>query len=183
MKIIASLLVTVFASCFVSAQDIKSIPILPESNSPFDFRGEPEWDYPPYKKLFETKTYGELLAALQEFGKHWNEDQASHKGVVASNAYYTCKQAMIRLLYLSDEAEEADRLLEELHPRHHLKGEDAQKLLAANIEKDRIRRVAAEIRVLYMEMASEDPYPNGIPATIHELYRPLFKMLRELGGG
>jgi hypothetical protein len=168
----------------VSAQEerIAAIPIPADSKSPYDFRGESKWDDPAYQALFHAKTYGDLHEALIDFVRKWSARQNELKDPAHVAAYFTAKQALIRTSYLMGELEPGDKLMEEFHPKAlGLMPTAKQGKLVDAVEREKINRIADQIRRLYTDAAEGDPYPNGPPADVHELYLPLLKMIQSLG--
>ena len=164
------------------APDPADLPIPADSESLLDFRGKPTWDYEPYKALFETKTYGELLEGLYAFFAAWTRDGMKLQGDTAVSCYYNCKLAQIRLNYLLREDHlHADKLLLELHPKNQIDEKKADRILAAQVGIEQIRRKEEEIRVMFKTLGEkEDPYPDGPPKDVHQLYQPLFKFLNDV---
>ena len=155
-----------------------------DSESPYDFRGKPDFAYAPYEALYQTKTVGDLYEKLREFFKAWAKDGRKFDDPVATDRYFRCKQALIRVYYLCGRMEEGDRLMQEFHPSRQANAADPIKAMQAAGEQEKIARTVERIRGTYSQLGvKEDPYPNGAPKDIHELYAPLFKLLNDLAGG
>ena len=87
------------------------------SDEPFDFRGEPGFDDPEYRKLFACQTYGELRDQLEKAIASIDPGDAGEwEDAAQMNLAATCRLALIRTHYLLMETEEADTLLWKLHP-------------------------------------------------------------------
>lgn len=158
-----------------------AVAIPADSKSPYDFRGKPDFAYPPYEALYQAKTVAELAGKLEAFFKAWKKDGRDFKDPVAAERYFRCKQALIRLYYLQGHMQEGDRLMVEFHPtRQDLKAE-VGKLLQAAGEKEKIDRAAERIRVLFSESGEKlDPYPKGPPKDLHEVYEPILEVMEQL---
>ena len=180
-SLLFSTLLGISSSLVAQVPDIRPVEIPADSSKPYDFRGEPDWDYPAYQALYKAATYGELLMSLEAFFVSWTKDGAKLEKPNEITAYYNCKQAAIRLLYLTGDIESADRFLVELHPDELVQGDEAEKMLAANAQKEKIRRIGDELRVVLKDLTGEEPYPDGIPDSMPELYRPLLEVLKDLG--
>ena len=164
--------------------DPAKLEIPADSKSPHDFRGKPDFAYAPYEALYQAKTVGELHEKLCEFFKTWVKDGRKFDDPVATDRYFRCKQALIRVNYLCGRMEEGDSLMQEFHPSRQANVADPIKAMQAAGEQEKIARTVERIRVTYSELGEkEDPYPNGLPKDLHELYAPLFKLLNDLSGG
>ena len=186
-KIMRSIYLIAFVALqlVASAQEdrVAAIPIPADSKSPYDFRGDPAWEDPEYHALFRAKTYGELHEALIAFVKKWSDRQNDLKAPAHIAAYFTAKQALIRSFYLRGELEPGDKLMEEFHPNAlGVMPAAKQGKVVDAVEREKINRMADQIRRLYSELGEDDPYPKGPPADVHELYIPLLKMVQGLGG-
>ncbi len=159
-----------------------NLPIPTDSESVLDFRGKPTWDYEPYQALFATKTYGGLLEGLYAFFAAWTHDGMKLQGDEAVKCYYNCKLAQIRLNYLLRQDHlHADKLLLELHPQNKIGEKEADRILAAQVGIEQIRRKEEQIRTMLKSLGErDDPYPDGPPQDVHQLYRPLFKFLQDV---
>jgi len=179
-----NLIVFVCLQLVASAQEerIAAIPIPIDSGSPYDFRRDPKWDDPAYQALFRAKTYGELHEALVAFVKKWSARQNDLKALAHIAGYFTAKQALIRSFYLRGELAPGDKLMEEFHPKAlGLMPAAKQDKMIDAVEREKINRIAGQIRRLYADIGEDDPYPNGLPSDVHELYLPLLKMVQKLG--
>lgn len=82
-----------------------------------DFRGHSNFTSPEVEKLYQCKTYEELLAQLEKAiasltpAPGFEFEDAAHV-----DALGTCKLARIRTLYLVGQIKKADELLSEYHP-------------------------------------------------------------------
>ncbi len=113
-------------------------PIPNDSKRFWDFRDKPNFTNSEYEKLYQCRTYEELREQLKKAiksispapGEEWED--ASQGNTVAS-----CELALIRTHYILGEIDEADRLLERLHPIH--RGEkDAGGQPAARLEPNTV---------------------------------------------
>lgn len=162
-------------------REIEGIPIPADSDSPYDFRGEPTWNDPAYQELFKTKTYGELNDALRKFLGVWSERHDELKEPAHIEAYFTGKQALLRTYYLMGRVHEGDRLLSEFHPKVlGLIAENKEQKPVDAGEREKILRMAARIQALYSELGEDDPFAEGLPVDVHQLYAPVFKLLKDL---
>ena len=91
-----------------------SIPA--NSESMYEFRGRAGFTYEPYEALFQTKTYGELRFALEEFFRHWKADGRTFEDSSSRNVFFRCRLALIRTYYLLGDTGKADTLLRWMHP-------------------------------------------------------------------
>lgn len=172
LLVIASL---VFAS-LAPAQDLRAqldaLPIDPDMNSHYDFRGTPEkgWEFAPYQALFKTKTYGELRKALENLLKAVAKDPKATQSKVAREAFATARQSLLRLYYFYGDLEKGDALMAEFHPTYGVAAEKADAQLEAEGEMERIRRVTEEIEMEYKTTLNKPAYPNGPPRNYQDLY-------------
>lgn len=163
--------------------DPASLEIPADSKSPYDFRGKPDFAYPPYEALYKTKTVGELCDKLWDFLQAWEKDARKFEDPVATERYFRCKLAFIRLNYLCGRMQEGDRLMDKLNPMHGMAAGKDGKGHQAVVEKEKMARAEQRIRVMWSELGEkDDPYPKGAPKDIHELYEPLFRIVRQLSG-
>lgn len=181
MKLPLLLLLTLWTALPIFAQDRERVPIPADSKSPFDFRGKPDWDYEPYQALFDCKTYGELREALSKFRGAFSRDRVRLETKQARLAYFRAKQAYIRTnLYLFRHMEAEEWLLE-LHPRNRVTKEEAEKLVLAEADLQRIKTAAKMQEKLLKEIDPKmRPYPKGGPRDYHELLLPSFVLIRNM---
>lgn len=175
------LLVLMQMASVAQERAIEDIPIPADSDSPYDFRGESTWEDPAYQALFKAKTYGELYEALRRFLGVWAERQNDLKEPAHVEAYFTGKQALLRTYYLMGRVHEGDRLLSEFHPKVlGLIPEDKERKPVDAGEREKILRMAGRIQALYAELGEDDPFAEGLPQDVHQLYAPVFKLLKDL---
>ncbi len=91
-------------------------PIPADSENLYEFRGDAHFTYEPYEALFETKTYGELRSALEEFFRRWKEDGRVFEDASSKYTFLHCRLALIRTYYLLGDTRKADTILTWLHP-------------------------------------------------------------------
>lgn len=176
MKLLLALAAALLLLPIASAQSPENFAIPADSKSPFDFRGTPAaWDFAAYQALFRTKTFGELHEGLRQFMKEWNALEQKPQSPAATEAYFTCKQALIRTYYLFGEVEPADELLLEFRPSKETLANPA-----ATLNREQALSVGKQIREMCLGMGEPDPFPNGIPENIHAIYAPLLKIIRNL---
>jgi hypothetical protein len=146
-----------------------STPIPADSKSPYEFRGKPTADYPPYTAVFQAKTYGELKERLENFFKRWEEDKKPLDDLASLNMYFQCQGALARTCYLLGDVEAGDGYLMKHDPVRASHGRLSDRAL----EQGKLPRIAKEIQAIHLHLGLEDPFPKGPPKNVNELYQPL----------
>ncbi len=161
---------------------LENVPIPAESGSPYDFRGKADYAYPPYEALFKTRTYGELRAGLEKFMASWHADGRTFADASSLESYLRCKQALVRIYYLAGETAPGDSLMGELTLAKETPAADLEAGLRQAQALEEITRLADQINTRHEELCGEKAYPGGKPRNLHQLLKPLFKILDELSG-
>ena len=146
-----------------------STPIPADSRSPYEFRGKPTSDYPPYTAIFQAKTYGELKERLENFFKQWEKDKKPLDDFASLNMYFHCQGALVRTCYLLGDVEAGDGYLMKHDPARAYQG----RLSDRELEQGKLPRIAKEIQAIHLHLGLEDPFPKGPPKNVSELYQPL----------
>lgn len=169
MKWIPVLIVSACLLTSLHAGPNASTPIPADSKSPFDFRGKPTADYPPYTAVFQAKTYGELRERLEKFFKQWEKDKKPLDDFSSLNIYFHCQSALVRTCYLLGDVEAGDGHLMKHDPAKVYQG----RLSDRELEQGKLPRIAKEIQAIHLHLGLEDPFPKGPPKNVSELYLPL----------
>lgn len=169
MKWISAIMVSVSLLTSLQAGPDASTSIPADSRSPFDFRGKPASDYPPYKAVFQAKTYGELRERLENFFEQWEKDKKPFEDYISINSYFHCKGALVRTCYLLGDVDAGDEYLLKYDPSKAYSGELERRAM----DKGRLRLIAKQIQAIHAHLGLEDPFPKGSPKELSELYGPL----------
>jgi hypothetical protein len=146
-----------------------STPIPADSRSPYEFRGKPAADYPPYAAVFQAKTYGELKERLEDFFKQWEKDKKPLDDFASLNIYFQCQGALVRTCYLLGDVEAGDAHLMKHDPARAYQG----KLSGGELERGKLPQIAKEIQAIHLHLGLKDPFPKGPPKDVSELSQPL----------
>ena len=169
MKWITALIVGACLLTSLQAAPTAATPIPADSKSPYDFRGKPMADYPPYVAVFQAKTYGELKERLEDFFKQWEKDKKPLDDFASLNVYFHCQGALVRTCYLLGDVEGGDGYLMKHDPARAYHSQISGKAL----EQGKLPRIAKEIQAIHTHLGLEDPFPKGPPKDVTDFYLPL----------